>query len=309
MMSDLKRCLNNSMYYRQATETIGSLSGYKMANRISLITSKIIYQGLPYPIDGMKKPIPLRAEDAATALGYHGQPVDLTLPLSSEPLIKAEDVGLASESYYARTDGKNAPYNRCIPGTLPQVWMRESVAVRLGHVNQMLAPRGLELYLWDAYRPIETQRALWDHFLEEGRKKLQTDDPERLRQYAGHFVSEPSGYDPEDPLTWPTHNTGGAVDVTLRDKATGQLLEMGSGYDEPVDRTFTDDLERHHAPADKPTLINRRILYNAMTKTGFRNYPYEWWHYDYGTQMWLQNGGRLGGCTKAWYGPATLPSD
>jgi hypothetical protein len=31
---------------------------------------------------------------------------------------------------------------------------------------------------------------------------------------------------------------------------------------------------------------NRKLLYNAMTRAGFTNYPEEWWHYDFGNQFW-----------------------
>jgi D-alanyl-D-alanine dipeptidase len=278
-----------------------------MTNRITLLAWHLLYQSLPYPLDSLKKTIPLRPEGAATALGYHGQPVDIELPLSKEPLVQAKTFGFSSESYYARTDGTNAPYNRSIPGALPQVWMRESVAIRLAQVNQLLSSRALEIHLLDAYRPIETQQSLWDHFIEIGKVQLDTNDYVQLREFAGHYVSEPDGFDASDSLTWPTHNTGGAVDVTLRSKQTGQLLNMGSGYDESTPLTFTDAFERDDVSNNNSARDNRRILYNAMHKFGFANYPYEWWHFDHGTQMWLQNGGNRSGCTTAWYGPALLP--
>ena len=30
------------------------------------------------------------------------------------------------------------------------------------------------------------------------------------------------------------------------------------------------------------------MLYNVMTAAGFANLPSEWWHYDYGDNMWAQ---------------------
>ena len=30
------------------------------------------------------------------------------------------------------------------------------------------------------------------------------------------------------------------------------------------------------------------MLYNVMTAAGFTNLPSEWWHYDYGDNMWAQ---------------------
>jgi hypothetical protein len=38
--------------------------------------------------------------------------------------------------------------------------------------------------------------------------------------------------------------------------------------------------------ADLLAKKNRRLLYHAMKKAGFTNYPSEWWHYDYGDTFW-----------------------
>lgn len=139
---------------------------------------------------------------------------------------------------------------------------------------------------------------------------MKTNDEKELRKFAGRFASDPTGFNPKNSLTWPTHNTGGAVDLTLRKKSTGELLDMGSEFDDATPISFTDALEKKANKSEKSSKRfearnNRRILYNAMTQAGFANYPYEWWHYDYGTQMWSQNAAPKG--TKAWYGPAKLP--
>ena len=96
------------------------------------------------------------------------------------------------------------------------------------------------------------------------------------------------------------------MDVTLRRKSTGELLDMGSGYDEASTNSFTDAFERDQQ-SDPQVRDNRRLLNTVMTQAGFANYPYEWWHYDWGTQMWLQNSGLYGAGQKAWYGPGQLP--
>lgn len=31
---------------------------------------------------------------------------------------------------------------------------------------------------------------------------------------------------------------------------------------------------------------NRRFLYNLLTAYGFTVNPHEWWHFDYGNQLW-----------------------
>lgn len=258
-------------------------------------------------------PIPRLLKSNGTALSYHDQPVDLNQPLSSEPLVKVSGLGLSSKSYYYIADGTNVPYKRRIPGSLKDVWLRKSVAGKLVEVNKELAPFDLEVHIFDGYRPIETQQSLWEHFIEKGRRQLKTSDEKKLKNFAGKFASDPTGFKTSDSRTWPTHNTGGAVDLTLRKKSTGELLDMGGAFDDASSISFTDALERksnNHAAR-----TNRRILYHAMTRAGFVNYPYEWWHFDYGTQMWLQNTFNStqpsvvprANTDKAWYGPANLP--
>jgi zinc D-Ala-D-Ala dipeptidase len=310
MILDLRPCLNKRALFYLTDRYGAKLAAESQDVKIDLQDKN---RAIASAANGLDKPIPIRAANAATALGYHGQPVNLHLPQSQEWLVQAKSFGLSAESYYARTDGFNVPYNRQIPGSLPEVWMRQSIAERLVLVNGLLSALDLEVHLFDAYRPIKMQQALWDHFIEMGRHRLETTDPVKLREYAGQFASEPTGFDPHDSLTWPTHNTGGAVDVTLRDKASGVLLDLGTYFDEATPRTFTDafELEVGNETEDNgkgSALGHRRILYNAMIRFGFANYPYEWWHYDYGTQMWLQNGGGLPGVTEAWYGPALLPA-
>ena len=92
------------------------------------------------------------------------------------------------------------------------------------------------------------------------------------------FVSEPI----EEKDVPPVHTTGGAVDVTILD-SNGNELEMGSGFDEFSDRTYTAYYENSK---DERIRKNRRLLYGVMTKAGFSNLPSEWWHYDYGNRFW-----------------------
>ena len=91
-------------------------------------------------------------------------------------------------------------------------------------------------------------------------------------------MSEPIA-DPDVP---PAHTTGGAVDITILDPE-GYELDMGSGFDEFSDRTYTAFYEKS---ADENIKTNRRLLYSIMTNAGFTNLPSEWWHYDYGDRFW-----------------------
>ena len=100
----------------------------------------------------------------------------------------------------------------------------------------------------------------------------------------------------------------------LVDAASGAILDHGAGFDEPHERSFTDHYERLRSEGriaeDDPRLLNRRILVNAMLAAGFTNYAYEFWHFDYGTQLHvltLREGGAAPAPAAAWYGTTTLP--
>ena len=108
-------------------------------------------------------------------------------------------------------------------------------------------------------------------------------------------VSMPS-YDVLQPSI---HNTGGAVDLTIIGP-DGEPLDMGTSFDAFSEATWTDYFEpgfsrnetmegNANGPGATNTVIsNRRMLYNVMTAAGFTNLPSEWWHYDYGDNMWAQ---------------------
>jgi len=181
---------------------------------------------------------------------------------------------------------------------------RKSAAVR---------PRGLRIKVVDAWRSVATQAGLWSFFWDQvGRERPELDSTER-EAIVKTFVSDPRRFDPADDTTWPIHSTGGSVDVMLID-ADGAMLDHGAGFDEAHERSYTDHYERllargEIAPDDN-RLVNRRILVNAMVNAGFTNYAYEFWHFDYGTQLHvltLAQGGASDAPTKAWYGTTSLP--
>ncbi len=235
--------------------------------------------------------IPL-IDNAPSALNYHHIPIDSKSKKAHEPLVDAGAFGIASSSYYARGDGLNAPYFRKFDSALSRVFVREGVARKLAQANKILKPKGVEILLLDGFRPIELQKELWDYFMQQARKSLTNPTEDACVQFAGRFCSDPRPFKKDDWRTWPTHTTGGAVDVTLREIATGKELNMGGTFDDASEVSRTDYYECN-AVADATSAAearrNRRLLYGAMTAVGFANYPYEWWHYDYGTQMWVMN--------------------
>ncbi len=264
-------------------------------------------------------PIPWR-DHSPTALDYKSVPVDAADSRFGEPLVDLADFGIAGEGYYARTDKQNAPYYRSFPSALHNVWCRKSVAERLVDVNATLAPYGLELFVLDGFRPVAVQEELWSFFIEEAKNALDQPSMKACEEFAGTYCSDPRHYDPEDSTKWPVHVTGGAVDTTLRLLESADPVYFGGVFDDPSEVSHTAHFERkledaggaQHAlsASDVAALRNRRVLYWAMREAGFANYPYEWWHFDLGTQLWVLDGGfgEAGGSNRtAWYGPASIP--
>jgi D-alanyl-D-alanine dipeptidase len=254
--------------------------GWRTANRNQSDASRFRYD--------RAIPIPTRYEGS-----YRDIPVNLADLRNREPLEKLSKYGVAGEEFYARADGHNAPYNHKVGESLGGLETRQSVAERLAQVNAKLAPLGLEVYVLDAYRPIGTQKALFEHFMEDARKRLGPNgSSEAVLKEALKRVSDPRGFDPKNPHTWPPHSTGGAVDLTLRRLDNGKLVNMGGAFDETSPRSTTAFYERsenQNTPRAIEARNDRRILFNAMSEQGFASNPHEWWHFDYGTQMAIRS--------------------
>lgn len=268
----------------------------------------------PQVMPHLHAPLPLRPDPNAVPASYHFIPFDRADPRWNEPLIDLAGEGLLTESWYARTDGGNAPYFMPIAGAVKTVAARTSVARLLVEADAAVSSLGLRLKVVDAYRPIETQAGLWTFFEQEvatERPELSAAEQETIVRT---FVSDPRRFSREDETSWPIHSTGGSVDVVLVDPASGAILDHGAAFDEGHERSYTDHYERlllnGEIAADDARLINRRILVNAMVNAGFTNYAYEFWHFDYGTQAHIlayQEEGRAGAPTAAWYGTTDLP--
>jgi D-alanyl-D-alanine dipeptidase len=250
-----------------------------------------------------KLPAPLSCDDTDE---YKLVEIDRNSDLFNEDLVDIGSQGIAVQAFYARTDGLNAPVYKPFQSASTRVFLRRSVVELLKKVNRSLLPYGVEVLVWDGYRPVAVQKELWDWMLEEARQRLPEASSDEQTEFALRFASNPEHFDPDKPDTYPTHSTGGAVDLTLRELVSGNPLYMGGIYLDPSDRTATRFYENagRSAPAsDLEAKRNRRLLFGAMSAFDFVNYAYEWWHFDYRTQAWVMNQGRPAGL-KASYGVA-----
>jgi D-alanyl-D-alanine dipeptidase len=224
---------------------------------------------------------------------YSEIPFDREDPRGAEPLIPLESVGVAFESYYARTDGENPPYGRAIEGSRKDVWLRKSVAEKLARVNELLRPFEAELFVLDGHRSIVCQRGLWNFFYQKAKQQNPTGTEPEHRAYIRQFVVDPADFDESDSRTWQAHTTGGAVDLTLRDSVTKELLEMGANFEEDTEASAADYFERQLAVGQISEadirLRNRRWLHWAMTREGLLNETAKvFWHYDWGNQSYVR---------------------
>jgi D-alanyl-D-alanine dipeptidase len=126
--------------------------------------------------------------------------------------------------------------------------LHADAAAALVQARNRAAAIGLRLCLFDAYRPVEAQWALWQTL----------PDP--------RFIA--------DPRQGSNHNRGVAVDLTLL-AADGGPLDMGTGFDDMTEAS-------HHASTavGHEARRNRLVLAGVMAVAGFEPYPFEWWHYQ-----------------------------
>jgi len=220
--------------------------------------------------------------------------------LFGESVVDARACGLAGENFYA--GDRNPPYWQKVGGATDKLWLRRTVAVKLARVNARAGAAGLELFVFDAWRPREVQAYFHDVWMP---RELQRRDPTlsgaALTEEVERYWAAPS-----DSADSPApHATAAAVDLTLRWK-NGDPLWMGSLFDDVTALAHRDRFERLAAEnfsfSDQEAQANRRLLHWLMIEEDFAGHPDEWWHFSWGDQMWAA----LAGAPAAHYGLATI---
>lgn len=130
--------------------------------------------------------------------------------------------------------------------TEPQ--LRYGTVKKLAQVQEDLLSQGYSMKIWDAYRPVSAQFALWEAY------------PDAL------YVADPNkGYS--------THSKGNTIDVTLV-KADGTEIVMPTDFDD-----FSSLADRDYSDVPEAARLNVRVLEQTMMDHDFRCYAAEWWHY------------------------------
>ncbi|HUR97468.1 MAG TPA: M15 family metallopeptidase [Pyrinomonadaceae bacterium] len=133
-----------------------------------------------------------------------------------------------------------------------RAFLQKPAAKAVASVHKKLRKQGLGLVIFDGYRPWTITKLFWDVVPEDKRK----------------FVA--------DPAKGSKHNRGCAVDLSIFDLKTGELIDMPSGYDE-----FTERASPDYKGGTEKQRANREMLRKLMEEAGFTVNPNEWWHFDY----------------------------
>ena len=181
------------------------------------------------------------AAQAAPPKETHKREADLVELTTLDETIKL-DIRYATENNFV---GK-AVYPQA------RAFLQRPAAEALVRVNKKLRKRGLGLVIFDGYRPWSITKLFWEVTPEDKRK----------------FVANPE--------KGSKHNRGCAVDLSIFDLKTGQLIDMPSGYDEFSERASPD-----YAGGTAEQRKNRDMLRKLMEHEGFTVNPNEWWHFDY----------------------------
>jgi D-alanyl-D-alanine dipeptidase len=138
--------------------------------------------------------------------------------------------------------------------SLSRAYLQRPAAEGAARAHQWLKAYGYGLLVHDAYRPWVVTKMFWDA------------TPDAMKEV---FVANPS--------KGSRHNRGCALDVTLYHLDTGLPADMVSGYDEFSERAFP-----HYPGGTSLQRWHRELLKIALEREGFKQYEWEWWHFDFG---------------------------
>lgn len=231
------------------------------------------------------RPIPDHAGMLRAKVGYRDHPIDFSDRRCREVLVDVRTLGIEGQNYYHRSD--NPPYNRSIPGSIPELYLRNSVAERLVILNKKLIATGVQLYVMDGWRPQAVQSYFYYEWFPAEVRKAHPDwsDEEVMAETRTYWSPGAPSEDAIDKKSPPPHSTGSAFDVILATLG-GTPVPMGSEFDEGSEWSHMDFLEKN--TCDHRIRGNRRVFYHLMTEAGFVGNPTEWWHWSYGDQMWAK---------------------
>ena len=173
--------------------------------------------------------------------------------------IQSLDASIRVDLRYGTTDNI---VGRDLYQDFDEAYLQPEPAHMLVKANALLKEKHphYTFYVYDALRPRRVQQILWD--------ALDHPPEERVKYIA-------------DPQKGSLHNYGAAVDLTIVDTTTNEILDMATDFDHfgvlayPVEE---DTLLAKGELSDEQ-VRNRHLLREVMTQTGFIISQSEWWHF------------------------------
>lgn len=129
-------------------------------------------------------------------------------------------------------------------------YLRYGTVRKLKAVSEELAQQGLGILIWDGFRPLKAQEKLWEIC------------PDTT--YVSHPVTGSR-----------SHCRGSAIDLTLVELESGDMLRMPTDFDD-----FSALADRDYSDCTEEAAENARLLEEVMKKHGFKPYSAKWWHYS-----------------------------
>lgn len=190
-----------------------------------------------------------------------------------------------------RYAGSNNFTGEPVPGyDAPECVLVRPAAEALAAVQADLRAKGLTLKVYDCYRPARAVASFVDWAKEP-------DDPAAKTTYYPNLPK--SALFPDYIATRSGHSRGATVDLTLMPIASESQNPAEAGSAAPLACTAQQvgrapdgslamgtsfdcfDVKANTAAPglSKEEQDNRATLLEAMAARGFKNYPFEWWHY------------------------------
>ncbi len=176
-------------------------------------------------------------------------------PIESGDFKKSDLVELTTLDSTFKLDIRYASSNNIVGKpvyTEARAFLQQPAALALVEVNNELKSLGYGLMVFDGYRPWSVTKLFWDITPDEDKK----------------FVA--------DPKDGSRHNRGCAIDLSLYELSTGNVIEMTGEYDEMSERSYPN-----YKGGTAKQREMRDLLISKMEAHGFSVYEFEWWHFDY----------------------------
>ena len=167
--------------------------------------------------------------------------------------------GLWGKKFYNRAGSEN--------GT--EAWLTVAAAKKLAKAQEIFLKDGKCIVVNDAYRPYAVTR----EFQSTYRAYLNTKSSSFKKKWFGTlgeswFLAQKAS----------SHNYGIAVDITLRDLKTGNIMDMPTAMHNLDYRSA----EYNWVNVDAPACENARYLARVMKQVGMKSLKSEWWHFQDG---------------------------